>query len=175
VLTLLAVTVTVAVALQVEIMDVELGVLFTLELEFGEVKLLFEIIVDVVLFLEDEEEEDVSLLEVDLVVDFDVEVDNGLEEVVKSLLEVDIIVDFDVEVDDSLEEVDVRAVLELDADCAGGVHPPTIDGTAFGPVVIGTIFVPQFAACARRTLELSWSYTTTHFQLDHQEWKGKIL
>jgi hypothetical protein len=151
VLTLLAVTVTVAVALQVEIMDVELGVLFTLELEFGEVKLLFELIVDVVLFLEDEEEEDVSLLEVDLVVDFDVEVD------------------------DSLEEVDVRGALELDVDCAGGVHPPTIDGTAFGPVVIGTIFVPQFAACARRTLELSWSYTTTHFQLDHQKWKGKIL
>jgi hypothetical protein len=151
VLTLLAVTVTVAVALQVEIMDVELGVLFTVELEFGELKLLFELIVDVVLFLEDEAEEDVSLLEVDL------------------------IVDFDVEVDDSLEEVDVRAVLELDVDCAGGVHPPTIDGTALGPVVIGTIFVPQFAACARRTLELSWSYTTTHFQLDHQKWKGKIL
>ena len=150
-LTLLAVTVTVAAALQVEIMDVELGVLFTVELEFGEVKLLFELIVDVVLFLEDEAEEDVSLLEVGL------------------------IVDFDVEVDDSLEEVDVRAALELDVDCAGGVHPPTIDGTAFGPVVIGTIFVPQFAACARRTLELSWSYTTTHFQLDHQKWKGKIL
>jgi hypothetical protein len=46
-------------------MDVELGALFTVELEFGEVKLLFELIVDVVLFLEDEAEEDVSLLEVD--------------------------------------------------------------------------------------------------------------
>jgi hypothetical protein len=153
-------------------MEVELGVLFTLELEFGEVELLFELVVDVVLFVEDEEE-DVSLLEVDLVVDFDVEVDDSLEEVDESLLKVDVVVDFDVEVDDSLEEVDVRAVLELDVDC--GVHPPTIDGTAFGPVVIGTIFVPQFAACARRTLELSWSYTTTHFQLDHQKWKGKIL
>jgi hypothetical protein len=131
VLTLVAVTVTVAVALQVEIMEVELGVLFKLELEFGEVELLFEFVVDVVLFAVDGEEED------------------------ESLLEVDVVVDFNVEVDDSLEEVDVRAALELDVDCAGGVHPPTIDGTAFGPVVIGTIFVPQFAACARRTLELS--------------------
>jgi hypothetical protein len=155
VLTLVAVTVTVAIALQVEIREVELGVLFTLELEFGEVELLFELVVDVVLFVEDEEEEDESLLEVDVVVDFNVEVDDSLVEVDESLLEVDVVVDFNVEVDDSLEEVDVRAALELDVDCAGGVHPPTIDGTAFGPVVIGTIFVPQFAACARRTLELS--------------------
>lgn len=48
---------------------------------------------------------------------------------------------------------------EVDVGTTGGVyvgaHPPLIDGTAFTPVEIGTMLVPQFAAGAIRTLALS--------------------
>jgi hypothetical protein len=56
-------------------------------------------------------------------------------------------------------------VLEVDVVDFGGVQPPITDGTALTPAVIGMMFVPQLAACARRTLALSWSYTTIHHQL----------
>lgn len=76
----------------------------------------------------------------------------------------------EVEPEDVLDEVDVRTevelklFLELEVVGFGGIQPPTIDGTALTPAVIGMMFVPQLAACARRTFALSWSYTTIHNQ-----------
>jgi hypothetical protein len=64
-----------------------------------------------------------------------------------------------------LEEVLAFAELEL---VAVAVQPPVIDGTASTPLPIATMLVPQFAACARSTLALSWSYTTG----SHQHSKG---
>jgi len=54
-----------------------------------------------------------------------------------------------------MREVDMCAMLELEVVDCEGVQPPMIDGTAFGPVVIRVMFVPQLAACAKRTLALS--------------------
>jgi hypothetical protein len=103
------------------------------------------------------------------------------------LLETDVVIglkgenETKVEPADNLDEVDVRKeaelklllelatleleVLEVDVVDFGGVQPPITDGTALTPAVIGMMFVPQLAACARRTLALSWSYTTIHHQL----------
>jgi hypothetical protein len=88
----------------------------------------------------DEKEEsllELTLLDKGLEVDFKVD---GVEELEDNLeadrttLDVDLVVD-----------VDVWAALELVVDIAG-VQPPVTEGTAFGPVVIGMIFDPQFAA-----------------------------
>lgn len=98
------------------------------------------------------------------------------------LLETDVVVDLDedfgteVEPGDDLDEMDVRTevelkllfelafleleVLELEVVTFEGVQPPITDGRALTPAVMGMMFVPQLAACARRTLALSWSYTT---------------
>jgi len=47
------------------------------------------------------------------------------------------------------------------------VQAQVIDGTASTPFPIATMLVPQFAACARSTLALSWSYTTGSHQHIH--------
>ena len=99
-----------------------------------------------------------------VVVNFEDEDDNGS---LLELLKIDVVV--------ALDEMDVRTeielkvllelvmleleVLELEVVNFGGVQPPITDGTALTPEVIGMMFVPQLAACARRTLALSWSYT----------------
>ena len=105
------------------------------------------------------------------------------------LLETDVVIglkgenETEVESGDGLDEVNVRIevelkllfelamleleILELEVVNFGGVQPPITDGTALAPAVIGMIFVPQLAACARRTLALSWSYTTIHNQFLH--------
>ncbi len=96
----------------------------------------------------------------------------------------------EVEIGDDLDEMDVRTelelkllfelaifeleVLELEVINFGGVQPPITDGTALTPTVIGMMFVPQLAACARRTLALSWSYTTIHNQLSHSNQNAVI-
>jgi hypothetical protein len=118
---------------------------------------------------------------------FNDEDDNGS---LLELLEIDVVIglkgenETGVEPGDDLDEVDVRTELELklllelamlelkvlerEVVDFGGVQPPITDGTALAPVVIGMIFVPQLAAWARRTLALSWSYTTIHNQLLHK-------
>ena len=62
-----------------------------------------------------------------------------LEGVVNTCEEDILVLDVDLEVDVVLETL----------------HPPMIDGTAFTPVLIGTILVPQLVAWARRMLALS--------------------
>ncbi|TVY84916.1 hypothetical protein LSUE1_G001846 [Lachnellula suecica] len=98
---------------------------------------------------------------VELGVEVEVEVERGggwlrfgalvVVEVILGLDVVLVVEDFEEDVLEDLDEVKL------------GLQPPVMEGTALMPLDIGTMFVPQLAACARRMLALSWSYTT----IDH--------
>jgi hypothetical protein len=102
--------------------------------ELAAAELVFELGVMFLTLVFDVELEDVEVV-VELVVNvvgFAVD-EVEVEESVPELLDFEVVVDF--------EDVDVE-------DVDFGAQPPTIDGTALIPLVMGTIFVPQLAACA---------------------------